>query len=78
MNENKEKKNTAAELPDEQLEQATGGSDIWDDIGIKDGKCPNCGCTDTPVRDVRGWICHKCAILLKKEYHPDREGVPTL
>ena len=78
MSENEEKKNTAAELPDEQLEQATGGSDIWDYIGIPDGRCPSCRCTARPVIDVRGWICRGCKILLKKEYHPDLEGVPTL
>ena len=78
MSENEEKKNTAAELTYEQLEQATGGSDIWDYIGIQDRRCPSCGCTDKPVIDVRGWICRSCAFLLKKEYHPDLEGVPTL
>ena len=72
MNENEEKKNTAAELPDEALEQATGGSDIWDDIGIKDGKCPNCGCTDRPVLDMdsEGWICRQCRVLLKRLFDP--------
>lgn len=46
MSENEEKKNTAAELTDEQLEQATGGSDIWDYIGIQDRR-------DARVADAR-------------------------
>ena len=61
-----EKKNTSAELTDEQLEQATGGINGWDYVGIPDRKCPNCGCTDKPVMVYEGWICRQCGIYLER------------